>query len=405
MNTYCIDLFSGCGGLSLGLHQAGFNLALAIEAHPDAFSTYYTNLLCTKFLRNDWPNWLDKEPHNIVAFLDAHQQQLRELRGSIALIAGGPPCQGFSTNGRRNPDDPRSMLVDAYLNVVEVVRPNLLLLENVRGFVSMPHSTGTTYAEAVHRALRDYGYQVWSEIVVSTDWGIPQTRPRYICIAALQGSLPGVNPFERLRTSRRRFLSERGLWPGPTTVRDAISDLLFRQDDPSPDPEWGSRGYVAVERTEQDHLTNYQRLMRTMSASQPSDRRIPRHTKPVIDRFRQIHESCRPGTTLGPKDRKKFGLGKRSTTLLDGNKPAPTITTLPDDFIHYSDARTLTVREHARLQSFPDWFSFRGPYTTGGLRRRDACPRYTQVGNAVPPLLAEALGRTLLELLADQQRP
>ena len=98
-------------------------------------------------------------------------------------------------------------------------------------------------------------------------------------------------------------------------------------------------------------------------------------------------------------------MGKRCITPLDGQAPAPTVTTLPDDFFHYSDARTMSVREHARLQSFPDRFSFRGPYTSGGNRRRIACPRYTQVGNAVPPLLAEGIGETLLGLLADQKLP
>ena len=98
-------------------------------------------------------------------------------------------------------------------------------------------------------------------------------------------------------------------------------------------------------------------------------------------------------------------MGKRTTTPLDGQAPAPTVTTLPDDLVHYSDPRTMSVREHARLQSFPDWFSFRGPYTSGGSQRRRACPRYTQVGNAVPPLLAEGLGETLIGLLADQKLP
>ena len=119
--------------------------------------------------------------------------------------------------------------------------------------------------------------------------------------------------------------------------------------------------------------------------------------------MRAILETCPRGTSLRPSDRERLGIGKRSTTPLDGTAPSPTVTTLPDDLVHYCDPRAMSVREHARLQSFPDWFSFRGPYTAGGPGRRVACPRYTQVGNAVPPLLAEAIGETLASLLIDQE--
>ena len=169
--------------------------------------------------------------------------------------------------------------------------------------------------------------------------------------------------------------------------------------------EWGIRGFTTVERCETSDLTPYQRLMRQGSDGQPTDRRVARHRPATVERFQKILATCPPGICLRPADRERLGIGKRSTTPLDGCMPAPTITTLPDDLIHYSEPRTMSVREHARLQSFPDWFSFHGPYTAGGLRRRDACPRYTQVGNAVPPLLAEALGETLVGLLADQQSP
>ena len=160
---------------------------------------------------------------------------------------------------------------------------------------------------------------------------------------------------------------------------------------------------MAVERRSDRQPTSYQRLMRRGSAKQPTDRRIARHAPATIARMQQILATCRRGVVLRPEDRDRLGVGKRSTTPLDDQAPAPTVTTLPDDLVHYSDARTMSVREHARLQSFPDWFSFRGPYTTGGRQRRDACPRYTQVGNAVPPLFAEALGRTLRGLLLDQK--
>ena len=378
---------------------------MAVEANPDAFETYRTNLIDTGLVGDGWPDWLDVGPCDVVRLTEDHREHMASLRGEVDLVSGGPPCQGFSTNGRRDPDDPRSLMVSAYLNVVEQVRPRLVLLENVPGFVSMQDAGGSTYAKVVRRRLGELGYEVWDDVFLASDWGVPQTRPRYICVAATSGSLPGIHPFERLRTERRGFLEARGLWPGPTTARDALSDFELNGGTPALDPDWGPQGFTAVQRRVVGDASAYQRLMRYGSGEQPTDRRIARHSPAIVARLHRILATCRRGVSLRPDDRERLGMGKRCITPLDGQAPAPTVTTLPDDFVHYSDARTMSVREHARLQSFPDWFSFRGPYTSGGTRRRIACPRYTQVGNAVPPLLAEGIGETLLGLLADQKLP
>ena len=349
-----------------------------------------------------WPDWLDIGSHDISALVENHSDHLKSLRGEIDLVAGGPPCQGFSMNGRRDPDDPRSTMVEAYLRIVKLVRPKLVLLENVRGFTSMPHASGVTYDEAVKTRLNKLGYDVWSDVVLASDFGVPQRRARFILIAALSGTLPGIDPLSRLRTFKGRFLREKGIGDVPVSVGAAISDYALGDSKPPLDPEWGDRGYTAVRRRTGPPESDYQRLMRDGS-KQPSDCRLPRHNFDTASRFALILESCPRGRSLSPEDRLRLGIGKRSTTPLHEDMPAPTVTTLPDDIIHYADPRTLTVRELARLQSFPDWFAFSGPYTTGGTRRKTACPRYTQVGNAVPPLLAEALGRVLLSLLRDQK--
>jgi DNA (cytosine-5)-methyltransferase 1 len=129
--------------------------------------------------------------------------------------------------------------------------------------------------------------------------------------------------------------------------------------------------------------------------------RLARHTKQVSTRFLAIINSCRQGVRMSDKDRDRFGLLKHRVYPMAPNKPAPTITTLPDDVVHYSEPRILTVRESARLQSFPDWFEFCGKFTTGGNRRTKECPRYTQVGNAVPPLLARAIGLGIAATLTE----
>ena len=393
-----IDLFAGCGGLSLGLTAAGFQCMVAIDSHVDAFETYRANLIETGLAGRRWPRWLDLAPTDIVELVTEHSQRLPDLRGQVALIAGGPPCQGFTINGRRRADDPRNQMVESYFDVVAQIQPPLVLIENVRGFVSMPHDSDGTYAGVVRRRLLELDYRVWDDILLASDWGVPQSRPRYFCIAARGGLPPQLDPFEELRARRMPFLVSRGLWPTPTTVQDALSDISLGS---SSDPDWGHLGFRAVERSHTSH-TSYQRLMRRDSCGQPTDRRVARHSPATRTRLSNILATCSRGVGLSPADRARLGIGKRSTTPLDPNRPSPTLTTLPDDFVHYRDPRTMSVREHARLQSFPDWFAFRGPYTSGGIRRRHACPRYTQVGNAVPPLLAEAIGETLFGLLGNQ---
>jgi DNA (cytosine-5)-methyltransferase 1 len=403
MAPNCIDLFAGCGGLSLGLGAAGFSNLFAIEAHADAFDTYRTNLLSDDQQHQQWPIWLQKRAWQAQDVLAEHAVELAELRGRVDLIAGGPPCQGFSMNGLRRPGDPRSKMVEVYLKYVEIVRPSLVLLENVVGFRSMKHRTGGTYSDYVCRELSNLGYETWVDVLRAADWGVPQRRPRFVLIAAPKGSLPGIDPVQRMRVSRKEFLARRGLGPSHTSAIDAISDLEEHDNELKPDKEWGHLNFKMLKR-KKNAVSPYQRLMRVRSSRQPSDLRLPRHTANSIKRMQEILDNCERGVCLRPVDRARLGIKKRSTTPLDPNAPAPTITTLPDDLVHYSRPRAMTVREHARLQSFPDWFTFKGPYTTGGSRRRDACPKFTQVGNAVPPLLAEALGEMLLGLLAVQDR-
>ena len=376
MTRNCIDLFAGCGGLSLGLGAAGFSVLFAVEGHADPFETYRANLLDGLDEGKQWPSWLEQRPWQAQQLLACHPAELRGLRGKVDLIAGGPPCQGFSMNGLRRPDDPRSMMVDVYLEYVKAIRPGLVLLENVVGFRSMHHRTGGTYSDYVSLQLRDLGYEAWPAILKAADWGVPQRRPRFVLVAAIKGSLPGIDPMQRLRVARKAFLASRGLGPAHTGTKEAISDFEEEEDEAlRPDSEWGHLGFRALKRATKP-ASAYQRLMRAGSSHAPTDVRLPRHTPAAIERMRDILNSCERGVCLKPSDRQRLGIRKRSTTALDPDAPSPTISTLPDDFVHYSRPRAMTVREHARLQSFPDWFEFKGPYTTGGLRRRHACPRF-----------------------------
>ena len=135
-----------------------------------------------------------------------------------------------------------------------------------------------------------------------------------------------------------------------------------------------------------------------MGEAMPNSHRFAKHTKAIEDMQRRMISTVEPGIRITPKDNLVDGLKRRGVTLLDKNSSAPTVTSHPDDFVHYSEPRILTVREMARLQSFPDWYEFQGKYTTGGQLRKVDVPRYTQVGNAVPPLFAEQLGLVLRSL-------
>lgn len=399
MGSY-IDLFAGCGGLSLGLQRAGWTLRFAVEAHPDAFATYKHNLLRGEDGSVKWPDWLPREPHDIVELLADHALSLAGLAGQVDLIAGGPPCQGFSTNGRRNKHDPRNLMVKSYLEFVGLVQPKIVLIENVRGFTSMPHGDGETFSDFVAGELDQLGYDTWRSLLYASEWGVPQRRPRFFLVAVRKGLVAGVDPFQRLRTFRRSFLEARGL-PSerPVTAAEALGDLATSGQALEPDPAFGRLGFRRLAYNEPAEMCAYVARAREGAGGCPDDMRLPQHSPAVVARFASILATCERGRSISPHDRQRLGIKKRSTTPMSADMPSPTVTTLPDDMIHYAEPRILTVREHARLQSFPDWFSFRGPYTSGGARRRTACPRYTQVGNAVPPLLAEAIGEMLGGLL------
>ncbi len=416
-----IDLFSGCGGLSLGLMKAGWSGLLAVEKNADAFKTLSSNLVESNNqhsagLRFEWPSWLEKQPLDIKSMVRTHSRALEKLRGTVQLVAGGPPCQGFSFAGRREQSDPRNELFKYHLKIVDLVQPSLVLLENVQGIAVPFGSNGSkskrgrgrprkSYATKIREQLKQHGYSVQQHVIRASDFGVPQRRPRYFTLgirSAVLGSSPPPDLSEILSNLRKSFLREKGLLVSrPTSVAEALSDLVTKgseiiecQDVESPS------GFREI-RYEKP-LTSYQKLMHFgMNGTSPNSLRLVNHRSETVERFRLILRTCRKGVQLSEKDRDRLGIKKSAFVPLAPDKPSHTLTTLPDDLLHYSEPRVHTVREYARLQSFPDWFEFRGKFTTGGDRRSKECPRYTQVGNAVPPLVAEIIGVALAQILAS----
>ena len=162
-----------------------------------------------------------------------------------------------------------------------------------------------------------------------------------------------------------------------------------------------TKGFQEINYSSSNSRTPYQKLMRSCSrkTSKLDSLRLARHRPSTVSRFVEILSTCPKGVSLPKEFRERHNIKKQCFTPLHPDQLSKTITTLPDDLLHYSEPRILTVRETARIQSFPDSFEFKGKYTTGGSRRKDECPRYTQVGNAVPPLMAEALGERIFEVL------
>lgn len=404
-----VTIFAGCGGFTLGLVNAGWRGKFAIEKNSQAFGTLKHNLINSN--RNNqfaWPRWLPCQAHDIKELNRDYARQLSSMRG-VKLVAGGPPCQGFSLAGRRKANDPRNLLIHEYIKFVKLVRPRYIILENVRGITSTPKQGARgrpyvrkTYADLLRGDLLDLGIFTYPIILQAYDFGVPQRRERYIMLGIREDLLSArkinpdkFNPFDELDSLRVEFLKSKKLpINGRVGPGMALSDLEIKRNRTIECED--SVGFKQVQYKKP--LTHYQALMHAgMNGVSPNSMRLVNHRPEIQDRFIQIiryaGKNRRKGISLSLAERKKLGIRKHSLVVLDPEKPTHTITTLPDDILHYSEPRILTVRENARLQSFPDWFEFTGTYTTGQQKRRVDCPRYTQVGNAVPPFLAELLGK------------
>lgn len=405
MTINFIDVFAGCGGLSLGLSQAGCKGIFAVEKSPLAFETLKHNLIDGGRYKFDWPSWLPVTAMTCEMLTTQFQSELSSLQGSIDLIVGGPPCQGFSTAGKRNPDDPRNSMTEEYLKLVKLVSPQFIAIENVSGYNMQFKGPANTqlkysYADYISGQLEALGYHVSRGLVNCSEFGVPQNRHRYLILCSKTGERTfNVSLFSKLLSNRHEFLKELGL---PTskkmTVGDAISDLEITGKPLIANTDSGEKNFQQLQYSEPTVLNPYLRLMRNNAhAGLDNSLRLTRHRPKTIEYFKKVQAISRPGFSMNTAERSLAETKKHSTTVLNRNLPAPTITTLPDDIIHYSEPRILTARENARIQSFPDWFEFQGKYTTGGTARKNECPRYTQIGNAVPPLLAQAIGKTIQE--------
>ncbi|MTV26084.1 DNA cytosine methyltransferase [Nitriliruptoraceae bacterium ZYF776] len=368
----CIDLFAGAGGLAEGLMKAGIRVAASVELHPQAGLTHAFNHPDTNVLVGDIRE----------LSLDVLDRAVREATGDsrVDLVVGGPPCQGFSSAGKKTESDPRNSLFRHFVRVIEHTRPRVFLMENVPGFKS--RYGGSIYDEAVE-AFSGLGYQTVDAIVAARDFGVPQRRKRFVMVGWLAGE---ADPFEWPAATHHEVPQPTLLAEGGSALvsaGEALSDIAFLEP-----------GYEATQHVAEP-TSHFQRQRRTGDFGHLFNHLATEHRAKAVQTFKLIE----PGKGIRDVPLELRGTKKLTMARLSPERVANTIVSLPDDLLHYAHHRNLTVRECARLQTFDDDFVFVGKRTSGFVERRVDVPQYTQVGNAVPPLLGEALGRALLRSL------
>lgn len=388
-----LDLFAGAGGLSEGLSEAGFHSLFASEIVPVYADTYKLNHPDTKVCTAD------------IRSLDAKMilSDLGLERGQLDLLAGGPPCQGFSINAPvRSILDQRNHLFKEYLRFVDAFAPRAVLIENVPGLVSFEH--GATL-HAIMDALAQLGYGADVRILGAAYYGVPQMRWRTIILGLRGKVLPSAafpEPIYHapIRPNFTTTFDGQMLvkLPAPevsaafTTVKEAIGDL--------PPLTCGERGNEVKEYISEP-FCDYQRRLRTGSSG-VYNHEAPRLSKINLERLKYI----KPGGNwtdipddLLPEGMKRANRGDHTKRYgrVTADGLASTILTKCDPhwgaFFHYEQDRSFTVREAARIQSFPDHYIFAGAMAE----------QFAQVGNAVPPLLAEAVGLALKSVLMEDK--
>jgi DNA (cytosine-5)-methyltransferase 1 len=385
-----VDLFAGAGGLSRGLEDAGFTSIYANEYIEQFAETYRAN----------HPGvWVDSRDIRDVD-PEAVREGLGLEKGELDLLAGGPPCQGFSVNApRRSVDDKRNHLFQNYLAFVDAFQPKAVLIENVPGMVSF---AGGATLEAILESLGRLGYRADVQILYAPHFGVPQTRWRTIVLAVRSDIAPTAPVFPDASHSapaRVNFTARHGSRSlvrlpvgegliGHTTVFDAISDL----------PVVSNGGGLPDESDyRSDPMNWYQEALR-INTSGVFNHRGARLTAINVERLTHIP----PGGNWTDIPTELLPEGMRRARKSDHTKrygrPMPsslssTILTKCDPhwgaYFHYEQDRIITVREAARIQSFPDTYRFTGSVSE----------QYAQVGNAVPPLMAKSIGAALLVAL------
>lgn len=342
MKNKIIDLFCGCGGLSYGFEMAGFQTKIAIDIWSDAVKTYNYNRGKNVAVCDDIHNWDDEFLEKLIKDDD------------IVGIIGGPPCQGYSTVGTRNVNDPRNHLYKEYCRIVEKVRPEFFVIENVKGLTTL---CGGAFKEDIMSRFSALGYNVKFQVLNAADYGVPQNRYRAFFVGMKKDGFTFPDPFDY-----------------KISTKEAIGDL----------PKL--LGQEKVEKYSTEPFTKYQKEMRGKT-NVLLNHEGTNHTQKTID----IISLIKDGGKISDLPREYWEIRKYNKAFqrMYSKGQSNTVDTGHRNYFHYEQNRIPSVRENARLQSFPDDFEFLGSKTS----------QYKQVGNAVPPLLAYVIAKAIRENL------
>lgn len=443
---YAIDLFSGSGGMSEGLIQAGFNILYSSDINEDVKTTYVSRHEQLGLIQGNNTYFQKKDIRDLSS--DEIIEKIKSLEifkgkpiPEIDAIFGGPPCQGFSRAGLRDVEDPRNTLFKEYLRIVNDIRPKYVVMENVEGFLDTNLNNyigvlGKKYKgnilmpDLLEKEFVSIGYNVLKpQVLDASDFGVPQRRKRVIFLAYLEGQTPPLYPIPTTPHEDQKL-----------TVSDAIIDLIT-------EPSIRKKTIYKKSYYQKDSANGRTKHIKGIPVSKHSsipNHDLSNHSDLVKERFSLFEKGESSGMLtrrirdtginilsypvlldhcvkeLEGRYKKNeivvlFLNGKVDDLLiqtlltkksnryrLHPNEISPTMVTMPDDYLSPFENRIPTVREMARIQSFDDSFRFYGKRTTGGIRRRIDVPQYTQVGNAVPPLLAKAIA---LEIKKAIQSP
>lgn len=451
-----VDLFAGCGGLSLGMERAGFDLALAVEKSDMAARTFFHNFIDDASDEASWIRYCNLDVNSqlenkvVVKELSsvlADKNALNNLELSeIDVVVGGPPCQGFSLAGKRNPNDIRNKLPWEFLDFVAETQPKAVVIENVVGMKQKfaPDVESSFEQLQVALAQTGVGYVVQGVEVNAKHYGAPQHRPRLMIIGLRKDIAEAVGVTSTGSLWKSGFRDEvletiPDLAPVPTvnseealTLESAIADLTT---DPKFSDSKKNKSYLsALNSSDWVHRSSTSDTVPNNIKRNHNEKTILRFAlyqyfstvnidSRLLSRIAHLNEqearselriafstlqypSVSPsGVLLADNEEELIALSlslatkKHSQKVLTWDGPSRTVVTIPDDYVHPSEPRLFTVRELARFQGFPDRFEFLGKETTGAQRRKVEVPQYSQVGNAVSPWLAFAVGTKLSRIL------
>ncbi|WP_461344303.1 DNA cytosine methyltransferase [Brevundimonas sp. GN22] len=438
-----VDLFAGCGGLSLGMENAGFTPVFVNELNPDAMATYLANrhhevggkpfaeqahLHCNDANELQGPR-LEKMVSDLAALgltlPDLEEAENASNKGDLDLLAGGPPCQGYSGIGHRRSyavdkkDLPSNQLYGRMTKIIRRLRPRIFLFENVRGILTSKwtrEGDDMIWPDVWGEFRKIPGYHVRYTLVRASDYGVPQNRPR-VLLVGIRDDIVKASSIVDLSADDKDAVKCGFLPKGDPSEAPGIEELLGDLVDPAikralekqdfPQGKFETREYPRAPQTSIQKKLRAAPPAHEERSGQLTDHEYSKHAKRIVDKFAYMIKNG--GEIPEGAQTKKFAQKVLPKTWGNGH-PTITATSMPDDYVHYSQPRILTVREWARLQLFPDWYRFMGKRTTGGIRRAGnpregifdrEVPKYTQIGNAVPVGLAERVGAHFKRMLED----